>query len=99
MAYAGSPSALFRHSSSAMSPLLKARSNVWKLFLIASGIAITASSSIDCLLPQAVAGFAQAAEVTPQRIDFIQQARMHGFGKPTFGLDRIRNAKRASERL
>jgi hypothetical protein len=53
----------------------------------------------DCLLPQAVAGFAQAAEVTTQRIDFIQQSRMHGFGKPAFGLDRIGNAERADERL
>src|SRR5262245_11806286 len=33
MAYAGSPSARFRHSSSAMSLFLKACSRVWKLFL------------------------------------------------------------------
>jgi hypothetical protein len=36
----------------------------------------------DRLLTQAVAGFAQAAEIAPQRIDFIHQPRMHGFGKP-----------------
>src|SRR5262249_8129473 len=52
MAYAGSPSARFRHSSRAMSPLLNACSRVWKLFLIAAGIAITASSSsTDCQGP------------------------------------------------
>src|SRR5262249_7005599 len=49
MAYAGSPLALFRHSSRAMSPFLNACSKAWKLFLIALGIAIAASHflSID----------------------------------------------------
>ena len=53
----------------------------------------------DRLLSQPVAGFTQAVEIAPQRIDFIQQSRMHGFGKPTFGLVRIGNAERADERL
>src|SRR6266545_353875 len=46
MAYAGSPLLRSRHSSRAMCPFLKAFSKVWKLALIASGIAITSSSSL-----------------------------------------------------
>src|SRR5262249_8747029 len=51
------------------------------------------------LLPQAVAGFAQAAQVTPQRIDLIEQPGVDRLGKAALGLDRVGNAERTDKRI
>jgi hypothetical protein len=53
----------------------------------------------DGLPSQAVAGFAQAAEITSQRIDLIEQSGVDRLGQTALGLDRIWNAERADERI